>query len=112
MPRGDIIWVDFPVPVGHEQAGQRPALVVHDDDTQGTVSIIAIIPFSSSQAAVRFPHTIPVKPSSQNGLQNDSILLIFQLRAIDRRRVRGKMGRLEAQTQQLVDDELRQMLGL
>jgi len=111
MPRGDIVRVDFGAPVGHEQAGQRPALVVHDDD--GTnVSIITIIPFTSNSSAMRFPHTIQIKSSPQNGLQTDSILLVFQLRAIDRSRVAGKLGRLEEEIQQLVDSEIRLMLGL
>jgi mRNA interferase MazF len=115
MARGDIVIVDLPMPAGgsgHEQVGSRPALIVHDESTSGILSVIMIIPFTSSSSASRFPHTIPIQPSATNGLTSPSILLVFQLRAIDRKRVKQTIGHLESPTMHLVDDELRSMLGL
>jgi mRNA interferase MazF len=115
MGRGDIVLVELPQPAsgtGHEQIGNRPALVVHDDATSAALSVIAIIPFTSNLSAQQFPHTILVQPSSGNGLSLPSILLVFQLRAIDKRRIIRKIGRLETRIMTMVNNEMKQMLGL
>lgn len=80
---------------GHEQVGTRPALVVHADATSETLSVIMIVPFTSNLKAQRFPHTLLIHPSKQNGLTAPSVLLVFQLRAIDKQRVSKRIGHLE-----------------
>ncbi|MFQ5615080.1 MAG: type II toxin-antitoxin system PemK/MazF family toxin [Anaerolineales bacterium] len=115
MARGDIVLVDLPRPAsgsGHEQIGSRPALVVHDDASSGILSVAMIIPFTSKRGAQRFPHTILIQPPSVNGLRAPSILLVFQLRAIDRRRITRTIGHLEADTMELVNEEMKRLLGL
>jgi mRNA interferase MazF len=115
MARGDIVLVNLPQPIGgagHEQAGNRPALVVHDDATFTTLSVIMIIPFTSQLNAQNFPHTILVQPSAQNGLNYPSVLLVFQLRAIDRNRITDTIGRLEENIMQRVNEEMKGLLGL
>ena len=95
MARGDIVLVNLPQPAGtagHEQVGRRPALIVHDDATSSTLSVIMIVPFTSKLGAQRFPHTIFVDPSAENGLTLPSVLLVFQLRAIDRSRIGRTIG--------------------
>jgi len=114
MARGDIVLVNLPdvASAGREQTGSRPALIVHDNSTENTLSVIMIIPFTSNLNAKRFSHTIIVHPSSQNGLSVDSILLVFQLRAIDKNRISKAIGHLEADILSQVDKELRSLLGL
>ena len=115
MARGDIVYIDFPQSprgTGHEQVGRRPALVVHDDATSATLTVIMVVPFTGNLAAQRFPHTIVVDPSSTNGLTGRSVLLVFQLRAIDRRRIGNAIGCLDPQLMNQVDAEMRCLLGL
>jgi mRNA interferase MazF len=115
MARGDIVLVELPQPTGsagHEQFGKRPALIIHDDSTSSVVSVIMIIPFTSNISVTRFPHTILVQPSPENGLDVPSVLEIFQLRAIDKRRLSRKLGNLEAAIMTLVENEMRSLLGL
>lgn len=114
MARGDIVLVNLPgaVRAGREQTGSRPALIVHDNSTESTLSVIMIVPFTSNLNANRFSHTIIVHPSSQNGLSVDSVLLIFQLRAIDRNRISKSIGHLEDDVLSQVDKELKSLLGL
>ena len=115
MARGDVVIVNLPTVArgsGHEQIGRRPALVVHDDATSCSLSVIMIIPFTGQISASRFPHTIRVDPSPQNGLSAVSILLVFQLRAIDRRRIGDTIGQLEPSLMTQVDQEMRRLLGL
>jgi mRNA interferase MazF len=115
VARGDVVIVNLPAVSpggGREQIGRRPALVVHDDSTSNALSVIMIVPFTGQPSASRFPHTIRVDPSPQNGLSAASILLVFQLRAIDRRRIGNTIGQLEPGLMTQVDEEMRRLLGL
>ena len=99
MPRGDIFMVDLPVPQGsssHEQVGRRPAIVVQTSSSGANLPTTIVVPMTSNLRALRFPHTIRVECSPQNGLSMVSVLLVFQLRAIDNRRLQHRMGRLES----------------
>ncbi|MDL1944786.1 type II toxin-antitoxin system PemK/MazF family toxin [Chloroflexi bacterium CFX2] len=91
VKRGDIVLVNLPQTAdgaGHEQMGTRPALIVHADATNDTLSVIMIVPFTSNMKAQRFPHTIVVEPTEESGLTVQSVQLAFQLRAIERQRVK------------------------
>jgi mRNA interferase MazF len=115
MTRGDIVLVDLPQTkggAGHEQVGTRPALIVHEEATSNTLSVIMVIPFTSQLNAQSFPHTILIQPSAENGLNYPSVLLIFQLRAIDRNRITDTIGHLDENIMEHVNDQLRLLLGL
>lgn len=114
MKRGDIILVELPQAdtSGHEQEGMRPALVVHDDITSDQLSVVMIVPMTSNLRAQSFSHTILVQPSPQNGLSVPSVLLIFQLRAIDKKRIKKILGTIEASIMEQVSVEMKKLLGL
>jgi mRNA interferase MazF len=115
MKRGDIVLVNLPQTAdgaGHEQVGMRPALIVHEDTTSETLSVIMIVPFTSNLKAGRFPHTILVEPTKENGLTTQSVLLVFQLRAIDKQRVTRTIGHLENDLIEKVNQEMKGLLGL
>ena len=115
MRRGDIVLVNLPQTAdgaGHEQIGTRPALIVHDDVTSNTLSVVMIVPFTSNLKAQRFPHTVLVQPTKENGLTVTSVLLVFQLRAIDKQMVTRKIGHLEDDLMGKVDKEMKDLLGL
>ena len=61
-------------------------------------------------SALRFPFTVRIEPSEQNGLTKPTVAMVFQLRAIDRKRIIRKIGELELQYLALVDAEIWQML--
>jgi len=71
-----------------------------------------IVLFTSNLKAQRFPHTILVQPSKQNGLTAPSVLLVFQLRAIDKQRVSKKIGSLEDELMGKVNQGIKDLLGL
>jgi mRNA interferase MazF len=95
MPPGDLHWVDFPASDGHEQAGRRSAIVLQDDGYATGVSTTFVIPVTAQPANLRFPATVAIEPNASNGLKKSSVALVFQARAIDRRRVHGQIGRLD-----------------
>ncbi len=114
MARYDVIIVDLPTPsgsTGREQIGSRPAIVVQSDVNDSDLPTTLIIPFTSNLSAVRFPHTIRVDPSTHNGLTAPSVLLVFQLRVIDKRRIDRILGRLETSYINQLEDELKSLLG-
>ncbi len=115
MQRGDIVLVNLPQAAGvsgHEQTGTRPALVVHDDATSDSLSLIMIVPITGNLTAQKFAHTILVQPSTSNGLSAPSVLLVFQLRATDKRRVVKKIGVIELPIMEQVNVELKKLLGI
>ena len=93
MSAGDIYWVDLPGAGGRSQIGRRPALIIQDDVYGGKLPTILVVPLTSSKGAMRFAATTIVAATSNSGLQNDSVALVFQCVAIDRRQVLEKMGR-------------------
>ena|SRR3989338_2647390 len=108
MKKGEIWLVELPSTVGHEQSGSRPALVFAETGT----NVVIILPFTSNLQALRFPYTMEIKPNKENGLSTLSILLVFQIRAIDRARLKRKIGILEESTQSEVDTIFRKLFGI
>ncbi|MCK5832144.1 type II toxin-antitoxin system PemK/MazF family toxin [bacterium] len=106
MRKGEIILVEIPVTGGHEQAGMRPAIIISEVEA----NIAIIIPFTSNLSALRYPHTIEVSPSESNGLKTDSVALVFQLRAIDDRRIKDKLGTLDNEEINKIDKMIVEML--
>lgn len=108
MKKGEIWLVELPSANGREQMRTRPAIVLKETE----VSIAIVIPLTSNLQALRFPHTIEIKPSKKNGLSSISIAMIFQIRAIDKKRLKKKIGDLEISILKETDKLLRTMLGL
>ncbi|HLC75309.1 MAG TPA: type II toxin-antitoxin system PemK/MazF family toxin [Candidatus Nanoarchaeia archaeon] len=108
MKKGEIWLVDIPSANGHEQTGKRPAIILAD--TQVNVTIV--VPITSNLQALRFPHTLELKPSSSNGLSTVSVCLIFQIRAIDKKRLNKKIGMLEDSKASELDNMIKLFLSL
>lgn len=94
MVIGDIYTVEIPSTDGHEQAGSRPAIVVQTPQFENQLPTVLIVPLTSQLAAQAFPGTLLIHPDSENGLTMISVALVFQLRAIDKRRLKRMIGRL------------------
>ena len=108
MNKGDIWLVEIPQTNGYEQSGKRPVIII--TDTKSNIAIV--IPFTSNIQALRFPYTIEVEPSEENGLNVKSVALIFQIRAIDKKRLKSKIGKLENNIINKIDKMLRDLLQI
>jgi mRNA-degrading endonuclease toxin of MazEF toxin-antitoxin module len=62
MKRGEVWRVNFPSVPGHTQAGIRPAVIVQEDRATASLTTVLVVPFTGTQAAARFPGTLPVQP--------------------------------------------------
>lgn len=108
MNKGEIWLVEIPVINGHEQTGMRPALILTDTPA----NIAVVVPFTSNVQALRFPFTLEIKPNTRNGLESLSIALVFQIRAIDKKRLKKKIGDLEDSKIKELDGMLNKLLQL
>ena len=108
MARGDIFLVSLPASNQREEKGKRPALAVQTDNALSPM--LMVVPITSSLRAMRFPFTVKIEPSEKNGLMLTSVAMIFQMRAIDRKRIIRKIGQLEPGYLAQVDEEIWRML--
>ncbi len=88
---GDVCLMELPSSDGHEQTGQRPCLIISEMEA----NTLLVVPFTTNLRAIKYLSSIQIEPSSLNGLDNTSIALVFQLRAIDVKRLIKKIGVLE-----------------
>lgn len=108
MNKGEIWLVDLPSSDGREQSGLRPVTVLAETE----VNIAIVLPFTSNLQALRFPHTFQLKPTKKNGLTALSVALIFQMRAIDKIRLKRKVGDLEDSSLKAIDHMIKKLLKL
>ena len=108
MARGDTLLVSLPTSDAREQSGRRPAIALQTDISGEPMLMIA--PITSNLNASRFAFSIQIEPSKENGLTQTSIVMIFQMRAIDKTRIIKKLGRLSDEDLKKIDAEIWKML--
>ncbi|MEQ8225783.1 MAG: type II toxin-antitoxin system PemK/MazF family toxin [Candidatus Eremiobacterota bacterium] len=94
MDRGDIYTIEMPSSNGHEQAGTRPAIILQISQVNDQLPTVIIVPLTSQLAAQTFPGTFLIHPDTENGLSMNSVALVFQIRSIDKKRLKRKIGHL------------------
>lgn len=108
--RGDVWWVNLSPSRGHEQAGERPALVVSVDRfNKGPAGLIVVAPMTTTERNI--PLHIPVLRPEAN-MDRTSYIQCDQPRCISRQRLSRKIGTVSDETMEKVDDRLRILLGL
>ena len=109
--RGEIYYADLSPVVGSEQGGVRPVLIVQNDvgnRFSPTVIAAAII---SQQTKANLPTHITLN-AVDSGLARDSIVLLEQVRTLDKHRLKERMGRLDDNSMDQVDHALSISFGL
>lgn len=110
IKRGDVFYADLSPVVGSEQGGVRPVLVIQNDiGNKYSPTIIAAITSQINKA--KLPTHVEIT-GQEYGLPKDSVILLEQIRTIDKKRLREKIGRFDKEMMQYVDDALRISLGL
>ena len=108
--RGEVWTVDLEPVVGSEQGKARPALIIQNDIGNLYSPVLIVAAITSGEDA-RYDVQVAVK-APEGGLHHDSIVLLNQIRTIDKRRVGRYWGRLSARTMQRVDEAIQISLGL
>ncbi len=109
--RGDIFYADLSPVVGSEQGGIRPVLIVQNDVGNKYSPTVIAAAITSQTEKTNLPTHITVS-SYECGLQRDSIVLLEQIRTLDKRRLRECMGRLEENVMNKIDKAISISFGL
>ena len=109
--RGDIFYADLSPVVGSEQGGTRPVLIVQNDTGNRHSPTVIAAAITSQTGKARLPTHINIAGGSV-GLSKDSVILLEQVRTIDKRRLREHMGHLDDGHMALVDEAIAVSLGL
>ena len=109
--RGEIYYADLSPVVGSEQGGVRPVLIVQNDVGNKHSPTVIAAAITSQRDKNRLPTHIEVQ-ADKCGLAKDSIVLLEQIRTIDKQRLRDKMGELDLNSMNRVDTALSISFGL
>lgn len=111
IKRGDIYYADLSPVVGSEQGGVRPVLIVQNDiGNKYSPTVIAAAITSQINKAKLPTHTeISAK---EYGIAKDSVILLEQIRTIDKKRLKEKIGHLDDELMQKVNEALQVSFGL
>lgn len=97
MKRGEVWQVELPpLPFeqGHEQKGERPAVILTPENVSNLNGMVVVVPFTSTLKAQDYAGTVRVDKSPGNGLENDSVALCLQVRALGKKRILARLGDL------------------
>ena len=109
--RGDIFYAVLSPVVGSEQGGMRPVLIVQNDTGNKHSPTVIAAAITSQTGKARLPTHIELNAQSV-GLSRDSVILLEQIRTIDKSRLRERMGKLDDTTMTKVDNAIAVSFGL
>lgn len=109
--RGEIYYADLSPVVGSEQGGVRPVLIVQNDIGNRHSPTVIAAAITSQKDKAKLPTHIPVSADSC-GLTKDSIVLLEQIRTIDKRRLKDRMGELDTGSMDQINNALQISFGL
>ena len=108
VKRGDIFYADLSPVVGSEQGGTRPVLIVQNDTGNRHSPTVIAAAITSQTGKARLPTHINIP----GGLSKDSVILLEQIRTIDKKRLREHMGHLDDKQMSVVNDAIAISFGL
>ena len=111
VKRGDIYYADLSPVVGSEQGGVRPVLIIQNDVGNKYSPTVIAAAITSRINKAKMPTHIELC-AREYGLNKDSVILLEQIRTIDKRRLREKTGRLDDALMERVNDALSISFGL
>ena len=109
--RGDIFYADLSPVVGSEQGGLRPVLIVQNDVGNKYSPTVIAAAITSKMSKTHLPTHIDIY-ADKVGLARDSVILLEQIRTIDKRRLREKMGHLDETVMRDVNNTISISFGL
>ena len=111
IKRGEIYYADLSPVIGSEQGGVRPVLIVQNDVGNRYSPTVIAAAITSQRDKTNLPTHIQVNADGC-GLSKDSIVLLEQVRTIDKQRLKEKMGRLDGTSMDMVNQALSVSFGL
>ena len=110
IKRGELYYADLSPVVGSEQGGVRPVLIVQNDVGNKFSPTVIAAAVTSKINKAKLPTHIEL-PSNEYGLNKDSVILLEQIRTLDKRRLKERIGELPSDTMSKVDRAILISLG-
>ena len=111
IKRGDIYYADLSPVVGSEQGGVRPVLIIQNDIGNKYSPTVIATAITSQINKAKMPTHIELD-ANEYGLSQDSVVLAEQIRTIDKRRLKEKIGHLDDELMTRVNEALEISFGL
>ena len=105
LKRGDLYYADLSPVIGSEQGGTRPVVVIQNDVGNKYSPTIIISAITSQINKTKLPTHVEVEQGF--GLPKNSVVLLEQIRTIDKKRLREKIGKFDEDTMRKIDDALK-----
>ncbi len=111
IKRGDVFFADLNPVVGSEQGGMRPVLVVQNDVGNKYSPTVIVAAITSQIEKGKLPTHVEIN-AVESSLEKDSVILLEQVRTIDKQRLAQKVAHLEQEIMERVNEALEISLGL
>ncbi|MBQ4129592.1 MAG: type II toxin-antitoxin system PemK/MazF family toxin [Ruminococcus sp.] len=111
IKRGDIYYADLSPVIGSEQGGVRPVLIVQNDVGNRFSPTVIAAAITSQQTKAKLPTHIAIGAQS-SGLAKDSVVLLEQVRTIDKKRLKEKMGTVDQNSMREINNAISVSFGL
>jgi mRNA interferase MazF len=111
LKRGDVFYADLSPTIGSEQGGVRPVLVIQNNIGNRYSPTVIVAAITSQIDKAKLPTHVELAAGG-NGLEKDSVVLLEQIRTIDKERLRERVVRLDEAAMRAVDAALEISLGL
>ena len=111
IKRGDVYYADLRPVVGSEQGGVRPVLIIQNDIGNRHSPTVICAAITSRMNKAKLPTHIELTGRNV-GLTKDSVVLLEQIRTLDKRRLRERMGRVDGELMERIDAAIAVSFGL
>jgi mRNA interferase MazF len=111
VKRGDVFYADLSPVVGSEQGGVRPVLVIQNDIGNRFSPTVIVAAITAQIQKAKLPTHVEIEAKT-HGMEKDSVILLEQIRTIDKQRLTDKITHLEEDTMRKVDEALQISVGL
>ncbi|MDP4145076.1 MAG: type II toxin-antitoxin system PemK/MazF family toxin [Bacillota bacterium] len=111
VKRGDIFYADLSPVVGSEQGGIRPVIIVQNDIGNKYSPTVIVAAITSQINKAKLPTHVEIS-SEEYGLNKDSVVLLEQIRTLDKKRLKEKIGHMTDNDMQKVDEALSISVGI
>jgi len=111
IKRGDVFFADLRPVIGSEQGGQRPVLIIQNDIGNRYSPTVICAAITAKISKAKLPTHIEIS-AEDVGLLKDSVVLLEQVRTIDKSRLKQKLGRLNPELMQKVDHAIAISMGI
>jgi len=113
IKRGDIYYADLSPVIGSEQGGVRPVLIVQNDIGNRYSPTVIAAAITSKMSKTRLPTHIDIIGCAEEfGLAKDSVILLEQIRTLDKKRLKEKMGHIDGEIMEQVNSAIGVSFGL